>query len=140
MQWNRAQTYWQKISATLNLDLPLLDIWDICYISDEKKPLLVCSYSSNVFACDAVNNKLEWNTLISGYSVTTDGRNYVLAVTGYEIKLLSLSDGKDLGYLIREGDQGLGKSRKVPWCSTTMSFVVVHYLNEKYHVSRIQFE
>ena len=122
----------KKISTELDF------IWDICYIRDEKKPLLVGGNGENVFAYDVVTNKLKWITLGRGDSVTTDGHEYVLVRTANSIRLLSLSDGKDLGYLIRQGDKGLGYLGQMQ--CTTSSFVVGHARNEMYHISTIQFE
>ena len=141
-----SHVYWLDCSGTepkLNgkkINTTLYCIFDICYIRDEKKPLLVYVNGDKVFAYNVVNNKLEWSTKDPSDSVTTDGHNYVLTCNSKNIKLLSLSDGKDLGYLIRDGDQGLGRPVRVRWCSKTTSFIVVHCLNKKYYISTIQFE
>ena len=123
----------KKINTTLNF------IWDTCYIPDEKKPLLVGCKNESVFAFDVVSNKVEWKTQVCGCSVTTDGHN-VLTRAGNEIKLLSLSDGKGLGCLIRDGDQDLGELDEVRWCNATSSLVVAHWVINEYYISTIQFE
>ena len=124
----------KKISTELN------HINDICHIPDKNKPLLVATdcLSSSLHAYNAVNNKLEWNCELKGEYVTTDGYEYVLVRTGNGIHMLSLLDGKDLGCLMRHGDQGLGVIFDVQWCNTTS--LLIHIVKHDYHISTIRFE
>ena len=79
---------------------------------------------------------------VLGNSVTTDGRGYVLVGNFYDyyIKMVSLSDGKDLGHLVRKGDKVLGKPSMVQWCNATSSWLVAHKVNDMWHISSIQFQ
>ena len=90
-------------------------IWDMCYVPDDRRPLLINTDGDNVLAYNTVNNNLDWSSEVRGRSVATDGSKYVLVRSRYDndIKMLSLSDGNDLGCLIREGDQGLGMLSRV---------------------------
>ena len=114
---------------------------NICYVPDDNRPLVVASKLRSVQAYNPVNNKLEWSTSDRSYSVTTDGRNYVLICSPYDdhIKVRSPSDGKDLGCLIRKGDQGLGELWYAGWCKSS-SLVVLHKVAQEFHISHIQFE
>ena len=72
-------------------------------------------------------------------NMTTDGYEYVLVQTDNDIRMISLSGGKDLGCLMRDGDQGLGRIYHIRWCNTTSSLIVANEVNDEYHISTIQF-
>ena len=114
----------------------------INFALDKKKPLLIAidHVALSLHAHDAVNNKLRWSTKIHGDSITADGQNYVLVRNDNDICMHSLSDGKALGCLIREGDDGLGKPQEIQWCKMSSSLVVVHIVDKEYHITNIQFE
>ena len=92
----------------INIILNYVD--DICYIQDEKKPLLVATDKllSSMQAYHAVKNNLEWSTQVRGYSTTTDGQQLLVANRDDGIRILSLSGSENLGRLIGKGDGGLG--------------------------------
>ena len=95
---------------------------DICYLQNEREPLLIASKGRSVVAYNALTNQLKWcNDTVTDdprradnekrYSVTTDGCNYVVAHDRYHIKVLSLATGEDLGVLPGQRDHGL----KIPF-------------------------
>ena len=71
--------------------------------------------------------------------MTTDGE-YVLVLTDNDIRMLSRSDGKDVGCLIKDGERGLGRIHHTRWCYTTSSLIVVHEVKNEYHINSIQLE
>ena len=138
--------YWMDCSGTAprfvakTISTGLEYLFDIYYVPDLMKPWLIAS--SYGFVNAYVTNMPEWSTKAQGNSVTTDGRNYVIVQKYYgdSIELYSLSDGKKQGCLAREGDCKLGRFCHVRWCSKTLCLVVAHCVNDKIHVSTIQFE
>ena len=125
----------KKISINLG------HVWDMCFVPNERKsPLFVTQYGLSAVAYSTVTNKLEWNSLGGGSCITTDCHNYLMGLEGDRINMISLSDGKKLGYLMRNGDQGLGKLKHVRWCNMTSSLIVVHDVDKEIHISTIQFE
>ena len=123
----------------INIILNYVD--DICYIPDEKKPLLVATDQlSSVQAYNAVNNNLEWSTQVRGYSITTDGQQLLVCNRDDGIRMLSLSGGESLGRLIRKGDGGLGMPYWVRWSDNISSLFVAHAVNREYHISAIEGE
>ena len=121
----------------------LLPVGEITCAPDEKKLLLIFTDGNKVFAYNTEKNKQEWSTKVhGGFSMTTDGHNYVLVCSERHIRMLSLTDGKDLGYLKRKIVKNLGKLQGVRWCNASSSLVVAHRMKDKYSssISAIQFE
>ena len=130
-----------KLLAT-KIFTQLLQVADMCFVPDKNKPLLLASdleYGSLV-AFNTLRNEIEWSIQIHARSITTELRNFMLGVGVDGITMVSLSDNKILGFLIRNGDKCLGKMKLVQWCNTTQSLVVAHEINKKIHLSTIQFE
>ena len=117
-------------------------VWDICFVPIERKPLLFATQYRLLHAYNIFTNKPEFKSEVGGNSVTTDCHNYVMVCAhGHDyFCMLSLPDGKKLGYLMRDGDQGLGKLKHVRWCSATVSLIVVHDVQKEIQISTIQFE
>ena len=125
----------------ITIDFPA-KVWDISFLSNERKPLLLAIQYGRLHAYSALTNKLEWKSEVGGNSVTTYCHDYVMvcAHLRHYICMFSLPDGKKLGYLMRDGDQGLGKLKHVRWCNMTSSLIVVHDVDEEIHISTIQFK
>ena len=115
--------------------------FDICYIPDEVKPLLIAATMWSGNAYNTLNKELEWRVDMRGDSLTSVGK-YILVCSyyGYGIEMFSLQEGKNLGYLITKGQNGLGKPRHVRWCNATSSLVVTHEIKKKLHISNIKFD
>ena len=141
--------YWLDCSSTKPKLMKKLSIelehafagYDMCYVPDEVRPLLIGAdlRSGNAFNC--LNNEIEWSNWMHGNSLTTDGK-YLLVCSHArdEIEMFSLSDGKNLGCLITKGQNGLGKPRHVRWCNATSYLVVAHEIKKKIHISTIKFD
>ena len=120
----------------------MLHVADMCIVPDKSKPLLVASdleYGS-VAAYNLLNSELEWSIQMHARSITTDDSDYILGVGVDGIMMVSLSNNKNLGVLIRHGDKGLGKIKLVDWCHKTASLLVAHEVNKKINISIIHFE
>ena len=119
-------------------------VHDVCYVPDEKKPLLVAAggWSTSSHAYNALSSELQWKNNVAANSVTTDGHNYLVTCAhfGNVINVLSLSDGKDLGCLVKEGDHGLGKPYWVQWSKTSSSLFVANVVDQKIDISTIRLD
>ena len=124
---------------------------DICYLQDEREPLLIASKGRSVVAYSALTSQQKWcNNTVAGvadsavnkkrHSVTTDGCNYVMAHHFHDIKIMSLETGEDFGDLPGQRDHGLEIPFKVRWCNATSSLIVAHQVNFDYCISTIQFK
>ena len=124
---------------------------DICYLQDEREPLLIVSKGRSVVAYNALTHQLKWcNDTVTAdpgrtddrkhYSVATDGCNYVVAVDWYHINILSLATGEDLGVLPGQRDHGFQIPLRVRWCNATSSLIVAHQVKFEYCISTIQFK
>ena len=56
------------------------------------------------------------------------------------IQMFSVSDGRYLGCLIKEGEQGLGVPHGICWNSASHSFVVAHWKSGAWALSMINME
>ena len=134
----------EHTSKLIRIIIPqLLPAGEITCAPNEKKLLLIVTDGDKVFAYNTEKNKQEWSTKVhGGFSITTDGHNYVLVCSESDISMLSLTDGKNLGYLKRKLVKGLGKLQGVRWCNASSSLVVAHRMKYKYSssISAIQFE
>ena len=123
----------------INIVLNYLD--DICYIPDEKKPLLVAAdyLLSSVQAYDVITSERNWTTQARGHSITAGGTDYLMVCScDNGIRMLSPSDGKNLGYLKSEEDGELEMPCWMRWIAKTSSFLVAHEVNREYHISTIE--
>ena len=68
-------------------------VWDICYVPNKGKHLLLATQYGLSHAYNTITNKLEWNNKVGGSCITTDCYNYVVVPCDYNINMLSLSDG-----------------------------------------------
>ena len=53
------------------------------------------------------------------------------------IHMFSVKDGRYMGVVIKEGEQGLRKPREIRWCETTSLLVVFGCRNHKWFVTVI---
>ena len=77
---------------------------------------------------------------IHACGLTTDGNGhlFVCDISNSCIQLFDM-DGKYMGVLLHEGEQGLGKPQWVRWSSDTKSLNVAHVKNEKWFLSVVNF-
>ena len=76
----------KKISTALDY------AFDICYVPDEVKPLLIVADVGLGNAYNCLNNEMEWSVTMHGNSLTTDGKYLlVCSYAGDGIEMFSLS-------------------------------------------------
>ena len=116
-------------------------VWDICFVRNEGKPLLLSTQYGRTHAYNTHSGKQEWKNEVGGNCVTTDGRNYVFVCEQIRktSHILSLSDGKKMGPLIRKEDKDFGELRHMRWCHATSSLKVAHYVENEIYISTIRF-
>ena len=118
-------------AGKLVIPTPLYWIYDMCYVKDGDKQLLVVSAGGEgLHAYNTVTDELEWKVegklpgmgkKMDAWGVTTDGRGH-LFLADYEngIQMFSTA-GRYLGCLI--GDEDLGSPHRVRWCDETSSIL-----------------
>ena len=116
-------------------------VWDICFVRNERKTLLLSTQYGRTHAYNIHSGKQEWKSEVGGNSVTTEGHSYVIVCEQIRktSHVLSLSDGKKLGPLIRKEDEDFGEVRHMRWCNLTSSLIVAHYVENEIHISTIRF-
>ena len=78
------------------------------------------------------NSKANDRKASSQREVLIWGKNYYTTFKNYQkswcnmIHVVSSTDGRDLGSLVRPGEYGLGEMGCVRWCSKTSSLIVCH--------------
>ena len=81
---------------------------------------------------------MEYNMDARG--VTTDGAGRVFVCDPSSnrcVQMFHVADGRYMGPVISEGEQGLGEPYYTRWCNATSSLIVAHMKNSKYHISTI---
>ena len=119
----------------------LMYVGDLHYVPDEKKPLLIVTnpLSASVHVYNALNSELGWKREMDHRSVAADDCDHLLVCKRGEMRMTSVSNGKDLKYSIGNGNNCLGEALRVRWCKN-LSFIVAHYVKKSVHISAIQFE
>ena len=119
----------------------------MCFVSNETscKRLVIVTADGpeGIHAYDVDTNKLESKKEIEGMeksAIVSDGQGH-LFVCDWDnkcIRMLSVSDGYYLGYLVKRGDQGLGSPSRGDWSEETSSLTVAHTKNWKWFISVIK--
>ena len=124
------------------------NVWDMCCVQDRNKHLLLTTGGfDGVSAYNTDTDQIEWckkGTLagmeeqMMAEGVTTDGCGHVFISDESNGCIHVLSNkGFHLGVL-KEGEQGLGRSRLIHWCNEASSLVVAHIIDEQYCISKIE--
>ena len=124
------------------INTQLMYVGDLHYVPDEKKPLLIAtnSLSASVHVYNTLNSELEWKREMDHRSVAADDCDHLLVCKRGDMRMISVSNGKDLKYSIGSGNNCLGEALRVRWCKNLSSFIVAHYVKKSVHISAIQFE
>ena len=122
-------------------------ITDMCYVKRGTQKVLITShyYSGALLAYRTKPSSEAWvvkgrihgmKNKIHACGITTDGNDhlFVCDISNSCIQMFDM-DGKYLGVLLREGEQGLGKPQWVGWSSDTKSLNVAHVKNGKWFLS-----
>ena len=119
----------------------------ICYVQNGEKQVLMVA-AGHLYAYDRVANKLIWIRERMSWNhkgargVTSDGRGYVFVCNdeSMSIEMYSVSDGKHLGCLIKNGEQGLGCPYRARWCEKNSSLIVAHTMGRGWLISSIHLQ
>ena len=124
----------------------------MCLVTFEGKELLVvtCGESrltkGGVQVYNLKTKQLEWsvegrlpsrNKVIKAQGLTTDDHGHIFVCDDNNkcVQMFHVADGRYLGTLIRNGEQGLGEPFVIRWCSRISSFVIIHEKNDKWCIS-----
>ena len=126
-------------------------ITDMCFVKQGTKSLIITThyYSGGIFAYNTKPCSEAWavkgrirgmKNKIHACGLATDenGHLFVCDISNSCIQLFDM-DGKYLGVLLHEGEQGLGKPQWVRWSSDTKSLNVAHVKNQKWFLSVVNF-
>ena len=118
-------------------------VWDMCTSGDV---LVVTKGSEGVFTYNLDGGELKWK--VSGklpgmqhdifvHGVTADDQGHLFVCDGNNrcVHALFARDGKHLGVVVREGEQGLGKPYMAPWYSESASLLVANVRDGVCHLS-----
>ena len=112
-------------------------IADITFAQDGDKELLTSAhYEEGIFSFNTRTGQLEWSVKgklpgmeedLYAHSITSDdhGNLFVSDFANSCMQMLSVSDGRYLGCLFREGEHGLGRPWCADWCEEISSLIVV---------------
>ena len=120
---------------------------DMCFAEVEMKHFVIITANGpqGIRAFNADTNSLEWEREIHGMEksgVASDGCGhlFVCDISNKRVHMLSISDGKYLGCLIKEGDQGLGVPLFATWSEETCSLLIAHKKENKRFISVIKLQ
>ena len=119
------------------------DMFDICFVQDgDKQLLVVAAFEAGLFAYNIKRRKLEWKVdgkvdgmeqVLDADGVTTDESGHLLvADSGNEcIQMFSASDGQYLGFLMK-GVEIIGDPIRVHWSTETSSVLAACSLQDTF--------
>ena len=118
----------------------------ILHVHDECGEFLISAHGQEgLFACNTETGQLQWSVKgrqpgmeedLDAPNLAADdqGNIFVCDVGNGGIQMFSVSDGRYLGCLIKEGDKGLSVPVMICWCRQTSSLVV---LDVKCRISKL---
>ena len=138
-----------------NIMLDYTEVLDILEVKCGCEEFVVASGRDQGIAIYATNSKFRKGRIIAGkcsrmekdldaLGLAYDGRDHLFVSDCYQgnkcIQMFSFPDGKYLGCLIREGEQGLGLPTFLCWCEAMSSLVIVHWKHAQYQINAISVE
>ena len=130
----------KTISVNKSLYLPKSMWWDMCFVSQQNKKLLIVA-SAEMGGIEAYNidtGSMEWKGQLDDAqkcAVASDGHGHIYVcdqdAASRCIHMLSASDGTYQGCLIREGEHGIGIPAWATWSEETSSLIVIHKKEDK---------
>ena len=109
-------------------------------IFSEEDSSVIATADDCIHAYNTSTSKTSWkNQHESGFvGITSDGGgNLFISTVNSAIKVLSPS-GEHRGYLVKEGEQRLGKPLAVRWCEMTSSLIVAHRRDGAWFLSDVK--
>ena len=123
-------------------------VCEMCYIPTDDKGLLISPDGYRIFAYNTNSGEVAWriNDKTKGMQrnknpdgVTWDGEAHLfLPDTKRALIHVCSVDGKYMGCLIKEGEQGLGVPGCIRWCNNTSSLIVAHFKENSWFISDIK--
>ena len=119
----------------------------MCCVNNRKRLMLILVQCNNgLSAFNIETGKLKWSQKgrldgmqreMNLIGVTTDGLGHLFVCDSDNgcIQMFSAADGRYMGPLVREGEQGLGELKCLGWCQSSGSLVVVHKKNSECYIS-----
>ena len=124
----------------------------MCLVTFEDKELLVITCGQprltkgGVQVYNLKTKQLEWRVegrltgmkkflKAEGLTTNDQGHLFVCDDNNKCVQMLNVADGRYLGTLIKNGEQGLGEPARIRWCSKISSFVIIHLKNDKWWIS-----
>ena len=131
--------------------------WRIQYVNFEEKKLLLIAYGrplatqGGVHTYNVKTKQLEWRVegrlpgmrkVIKAEGLTVDDHGYIFVcdVNNKCIQMFHVSDGRYLGAVMKEGEQGLGIPFRNRWCSRMSSLVVIHNKSARWFITVFKVE
>ena len=132
-----------------NLELEC-SMHDMCCLGAEEKDYFISTNGyKGVFTYTDDSDQLDWNVKgrltgmkkdVSLWGVTSDGHGHLLLCDTENrcIQMLSLIDGRYMGDVLREGEQGLGQPWRIHWCTKTAICYIVHKKGQDWCISMVE--
>ena len=132
-------------SITLTKDKTTGDI-TFAQVSDEE--FLISAHWRGIFSFNTITGQLKWSVKgrlqdmkedLYACRITSDdhGNLFVSDSANKALQMFSVSDGRYLGCLFREGENGFGKPWEVCWCNEMSSLLVA---DDQGWISKIELE
>ena len=114
--------------------VPDIDFRNTCVVKEEGK--LVIFHIKGLFFKDFDSGELQWSkNLAPIYGMCADGCNHLFILMGSRtmscIQLLRMSDGENLGCILRAGEKGFEDICGICWIHETASLVLAHRKDEQ---------
>lgn len=122
------------------------------FVYNGGKELVLITYGlpdeswGGIYAYNAKTSHLEWNAegrlpgmnrVLKAQGLTTDDQGHLFVCDDNNecIQMFQVEDGRYMGAVIKEGEQGLGNPCRIRWYSRLSSFVIIHLKNGKWWIS-----
>ena len=117
----------------------------VCYTESVGKAFLIIA-GRDLCAYDLVSGKMSWkiaqSNSMNAKGVTSDGCGHLFVCNdkNMSLEMYSVSKGKYLGCLIKNGEQGLGELWRVTWCNPKSSLIGAYDTGSKWSIAAIHLE
>ena len=120
------------------------NVTDTCTMvgSGEQFHVVACAHGEDLKAFSQDSKHVKWHIhgslqgttdhiRVSGVTSDDRGNLFVCDFANKCVHLFKAEDGTHLGVLLRQGEAGLGVSRKVGWCCKASTLVIAHVISEQ---------
>ena len=122
---------------------PDIDFRNICVVKEEGK--LVVFHCDGLLVKNFDSGELQWSKQLAPiYGICTDGQSHLFIIVGSRgdscIQLYRVSDGENLGCILRAGEKGFEDICGICWIHETASLVVAHRKDDQCLFSIVRLE